>query len=347
MPLETASVLVAGLAVILGGAALFTNAVEWVGKRLGLTHGMVGSVLAAVGTALPETMVPVVAILLGNGDLHARQGVGIGAILGAPFMLGTLALFVTGCAALVFVRRRMTGLLLSADRDVVRRDLAFFLLAYPLALLASFLPPGWPRLAVAAVLLAGYGVYVSLTLRAGDTMEDHEVAPLYLMRPFAARWGTAEVVWHPPLAAALAQLAVSLAAIVAGAHYFVEGLVTASAFLGVPPMILSLIITPVATELPEKFNSVLWVREGKDTLALGNITGAMVFQSSIIPVLGILLTPWRLDGLSAASAVIALASALVVYGAARRGPLAAPLLAAGGVFYLGYVLYVLHWCTVC
>jgi len=341
--------LVGGLGVILAGAALFTNAVEWVGKRLGLTHGMVGSVLAAVGTALPEAMVPVVAILLGNGDPHARQQVGIGAILGAPFMLGTLALFVTGVSAMAFFRRRASGNVLQIDRDVARRDLGFFLVAYPMALLASLLPPGAARLAVAAILVAGYVVYVWRTLRSGDTMEDHEVGPLHLLRPLARNHrGAALAVQDPPLAAALVQLALALGAIVAGAHYFVEGLVGTASLLGLSPVILSLIITPVATELPEKFNSVLWVREGKDTLALGNITGAMVFQSTIIPTLGILLTPWQLDRLTVSSAVLALLSAALVYAVARGGrPLTAGVLATGGLFYAAYVAFVTYRCFVC
>ena len=55
--------LVVALAVILIAAELFTNGIEWFGHKLNLAEGAVGSVLAAVGTALPETMIPLVAIL--------------------------------------------------------------------------------------------------------------------------------------------------------------------------------------------------------------------------------------------------------------------------------------------
>ena len=75
------------LALILAAAVLFTNGVEWLGKRFNLSEGGVGSVLAAVGTALPETVIPIVAII-GMGEVD----VGMGAILGAPFMLITLTL---------------------------------------------------------------------------------------------------------------------------------------------------------------------------------------------------------------------------------------------------------------
>src|SRR6185503_13574392 len=97
-------ILLVSLVVILFAAELFTNGIEWVGRHLGLGEGAVGSVLAAVGTALPETMIPLVAILLGGRGAEtsdAADGIGVGAILGAPFMLATLAMFVTGIAVIL------------------------------------------------------------------------------------------------------------------------------------------------------------------------------------------------------------------------------------------------------
>lgn len=325
-----------GLLAILAGASLFTNAVEWLGKKLKLSQGMVGSVLAAVGTALPETMVPVVAILFSTGESHAREGVGIGAILGAPFMLGTLAMFVTGAAVYAFCTRRANGHRLAVDHDVMRRDLGFFLVAYPVALLASLVPAGLPRIAVAAGLAVAYFIYVLKTANSGDTMEDHEVSPLLLARPLSPRHAA-----DPAVLTVVVQGAAALAFIVGGAHYFVEGLVVTAGAIGLPPLVLSLILTPVATELPEKLNSVLWVREGKDTLALGNITGAMAFQSSVIPAIGIALTSWKLDQVTVGSAVLALLSAGLMWTVAReRRPVTASLLTFGGAFYLVYLAFV-------
>ena len=66
--------------IILLGAELFTNGIEWFGRKLELAEGAVGSVLAAVGTALPETMIPIIAILFATGA--SSHEVGVGAILG-------------------------------------------------------------------------------------------------------------------------------------------------------------------------------------------------------------------------------------------------------------------------
>src|ERR1700704_2300718 len=107
--------------VILFGAELFTNGIEWFGKKLELAEGAVGSVLAAVGTALPETMIPIIAILFGGGS-HASDSVGIGAILGAPFMLSTLAMFVTGIAVLWAARGRPGRDVMPVDTGVLAHD---------------------------------------------------------------------------------------------------------------------------------------------------------------------------------------------------------------------------------
>ncbi|WP_054609120.1 hypothetical protein [Acidithiobacillus ferrooxidans] len=75
--------LVAALLIILAGAEAFTNALEHLGDRLGISEGVTGSIFAAVGTALPETMVPVVAVFAATSGqaVHLGEEVGVGAIL--------------------------------------------------------------------------------------------------------------------------------------------------------------------------------------------------------------------------------------------------------------------------
>jgi len=308
--------LIAGLLAILAGAKIFTNGVEWLGKRLNLSEGAVGSVLAAVGTALPETMVPLIAILFApTGNAHE---VGIGAILGAPFMLSTLAFGVVGVSKMVYCRGEGGGCI-DVKRSILARDLKYFLGFYSLALAASFIPSHALKAPVALALVAGYGYYVKKTLGDGDNLAEMDLPPLYLWRKASPA----------PVPVILGQIGLSLVLIAVGAHYFVDALGSLATAVMVPALILSLIITPVATELPEKFNSVIWVKGGKDTLAMGNITGAMVFQSTIIPAIGILLTPWSLSFLAAASAGLALLSSLIVYFFAMKQK----KLKAGVMFY--------------
>lgn len=329
--MKDAVLMLLSLGLILAAAETFTNAVEWLGKRLNLGAGAVGSILAAVGTALPETMVPLIAFLGTHGEEEITT-VGIGAILGAPFMLTTLAFFISGLAALIFRRNNRP---LRIQSEVIRRDITFFLFTYTLAILSSFLPAPFLKLGIAGILPLIYIVYVIITVRSSHGSEEHEqLAPLYIARH----------VQQPGMVSILGQIILALLGIVAGAHGFVDGVQSVALTTGIPALVLSLIITPIATELPEKFNSVIWLSRGKDTLAIGNITGAMVFQSSVIPAIGIALTPWNLEPLALWSALLALVSgSILLITLRRRGAIYPITLLAGGGFYLVFILTVLRF----
>jgi cation:H+ antiporter len=129
------ALLVAMLLVILAGAAIFTNAVEWFGHRLGVGEGVTGSIFAAVGTTLPETVIPLVAVLAGLGD--AGEEVAVGSILGAPFILATLAMFVTAAAVLGLAIKGRREAYFNFNQSVVSRDLFFFVVVYVLAIGAA------------------------------------------------------------------------------------------------------------------------------------------------------------------------------------------------------------------
>ena len=138
------------------------------------------------------------------------------------------------------------------------------------------------------------------------------------------------------------QVAFALVLIVGGARLFVSTISVLADRLGVSHLVFALLVAPLATELPEKFNSVIWIRRRKDTLALGNMTGAMVFQSSFPVSVGLLLTPWHLAHEALVAACIALAAGSVLWFTLRvRHRFSAPLLLLQGGFYAVYVVYVL------
>jgi cation:H+ antiporter len=317
--------------VILLGAAFFTNAVEMLGSRLGMRQGAVGSLLAAVGTALPESMIAVVAIMepvVMGGAREEGAMIGVGAILGAPFMLATLALFVVGASALAFRRRREQGSVLRIDEATIGRDMGYFLVFFALAAGVGLLDlPIYLKALAALVLVIGYAQYVRQTLVSGDHLE--EVPEKLLLLPGRP---------NPPLVAVVLQTLASLGLIVVGAHFFVDAVKHAAEGLGLPAGLIALVLAPLATELPEKFNSIFWMRDGKDTLALGNMTGAMMFQSTIPVTFGILFTPWSLAPLDAFAVALALVSGGFVYLMLRRTrKLRAGHLMVGGAFYAAFV----------
>jgi cation:H+ antiporter len=323
--------LVLSLAIILIAAELFTNAVEWLGLHLRLNEGAVGSILAAVGTAMPETLIPLIAILFSSGATH--EEIGIGAILGAPFMLSTAAFCVTGVAVLSFARSKRRPREMRLNAEILRRDMGYFLVVYILAITASFLPNHGFKAGFAALLLLFNAFYVYQTVTGGGETGE-KPARLYLER--AVRYPTQEA----SLILSLLQFLGALAVMIIGARLFVANVQTVADRLDVPALILALILSPLATELPEKFNSVIWVRQRTDTLAMGNISGAMVFQSCIPVSVGLIFTPWELTQPALVSAIIALLSTAVVYlSITRRGHLSPNVLARAGILYLAFILY--------
>ena len=291
-------------AVVLAGALLFTNAVEWIGHRLNLGEGAVGSILAAVGTAMPETLIAIVALLSVN---EGSEDVAIGAIVGAPFLLATLAMGLVGLFAYLYRDKREQGVALKVHRPTLERDLIFFLVLFALGGALAWGPPAPVRIAVGVGFLIAYVFYIRLTLRSsGEVQGEETLNPLIFERRGERRE-------DPALSLCIIQLLVGLGAMVGGAHLFVEELLHIADSIGVEALVLALILAPLATELPEKVNSFFWVREGKDALALGNITGAMVFQSMIPVGIGLIFTDWELSWTAILSIGLGIAGGVLAY----------------------------------
>jgi len=299
--------LLVSFAIILTGALLFTNAIEWMGHRLSLGEGAVGSLLAAVGTALPETLIAIVALLGGS----KKEDVAIGAIVGAPFMLATIAMMLVGVSALAYRHRRKTGTTLDAHAPTLERDLVFFLIFFALALPFGFGAPQEIRIAMGVIFFLGYAYYVRRTLRGGGSIQEEETLNPLIMDRIPTRP-------EPPMWMIVVQSLLGLGAMVGGAHLFVDELIKVAESFGVEALVLALILAPLATELPEKVNSFFWIRENKDSLALGNITGAMVFQSTIPVGIGLMFTGWDLSGYAALSIVLGLLGGAIAWLALHK-----------------------------
>lgn len=323
------------LVVILIAAEVFTNALEHLGEKLGISEGVTGSIFAAIGTALPETSVPLLALLAGTQDVHVNEEIGVGAILGAPLMLATLSI---SLMALSVLKARGAHGALRPERTGLIRDLNFFIIAFAFATLALFVPhtQSVVRYGIGFAMVFIYFIYILMTIRASKSLVADGHATEAEDTMFLCRIGLPQNMFVVVL-----QLLLGLALLLAGAKGFIGGVQEAAEIIGISALLLSLLIIPIATELPEKVNSILWIRKGKDTLAFGNITGAMVFQGTLLPAIGIMLTPWqpRVEVLS--GVLITLLAAVWLRVVVARGGLKVWHLWINGAFYLIYLATVL------
>jgi len=306
--------LVASAAAIYFSCELFVNAVEHLGRLLRLGTLAVGTVLAAIGTALPESVVTGVAVTGGHtGDL------GIGAALGGPLALATLAYAVVGITLLV---RRAS--LPAIDTARLSRDQRWFLWVFAAKIGLGLVAFAWkPWLGL--VFFALYAGYVVVELRESGDDAEEALEPLKL-------GGSAAPRMLPVLVQTLATLAVVFVA----SQVFVDQLSWAGPQLGLSAAVTALLLAPVATELPEVMNALIWVRQGKAQLALSNISGSMMVQATVPSGLGILFTRWDLHGPLLVSAAATAAAILYLLVVMRR--LSGATLAAAGGFYLAFAV---------
>ena len=76
---------------------------------------------------------------------------------------------------------------------------------------------------------------------------------------------------------------------------FVQALEIIGVQIGLSSQVTALLLSPIATEMPEMMNSIVWVRQGKMNSALANISGAMMIQATVPAAFGMFFTPWLFE----------------------------------------------------
>jgi cation:H+ antiporter len=307
----------------------FVNGIEWLGQKLNFGATATGTILAAFGTALPESAVTFAAVILGR-TAEVRD-IGVGAAMGGPLVLATIAYAVVGVA--LWGNRRRLG---RADMRVrvedarLARDQSWFLSIFVvkcgLGLVAFAFKP-W----LGVLFLLAYALYVWRELRNDDSASIDEVLEPLKCQPRAV---------SPSLAAVLGQTILALLVIAFASHVFVSQIETIGVAMHMPPHLVALLLSPVATELPETMNALIWVRQGKERLALANISGAMMIQATIPSALALFATPWLFDAPLIAAGAVTIAAIVYLWWLFHRGHVDGRKLLPVGLLYGVFALYV-------
>ena len=319
----------------------FTNAIEHLGFKLKLGNSATGSILAVIGTSLPETVIPLVAIfgaVLLKTNINVGENIALGAIIGSPFMLNTFALFVLGFSVFVFhIFKKRKKMDLSLDYRNVLRDCKYFLFAYIPAILSTFLNSFILKCVAALYLVVLYFIFVYRTIiKSKESYVEQEPDKLMILKfvPFFK---------EITLLLILLQIFLSLISLIIFSHFFVNEIEIFSKIMNVSPLVLSLMITPFATELPECVNSVIWVKSSKDDLAVANILGGTIFQATIVAAIGIMFTNWKLNFSIMINAIlVVLCVVLFVFNIFLNKKIKLFPLIFCGLFYFLYLIYLIH-----
>ncbi len=248
----------------------FTRTLDEIGDNLGFDQHQIGSVFAAIATTLPETLVPLVAL-----TVHHNTKVALGATFGSFLVLSTLALPIVG----VVLRVKQGKYAAIQPSEALVKDFVWFIGFCLVGLLLSRLHADHMLQILGAVFLLG-----SYAKRLRGVLKRNQNEPAE--KESYKKNSNNRMLY---LRMCLILIALGLAS-----SYFVDALHKAPPILG-NELVMALVLSPLATELPEKVNSILWVLRGREIAAIGNISGALVYQASVLTAINILMGSWVIN----------------------------------------------------
>lgn len=309
--------LVLGVIIVLKGADWLTDGAVNIATRFGVSQMVIGLTIVAMGTSMPEFCVSMVSALKGTPDLA------VGNVVGSN-TLNTL--LIVGCSALVAP--------IMVKRSSVKRDIPFAVVASLLMLL--FCLDGAIGRVDAAVLFAGFCLFMFVTLKYAKTTEGHAatVATMGAAMATAAAASTSvseastshtsapKASTSQPSAPeasvasmlkAVVMLVVGLLCLIAGSNMFVDNASFVASSLGVSDAVIGLTIVAGGTSLPELATSMVSAKKGNSDIAIGNVIGSNVFN--ILMIIGItgLVKPMHIAGITTLDLIMMLASMLLMW----------------------------------
>ena len=322
--------LVLGVIIVLKGADWLTDGAVNIATRFGVSQMVIGLTIVAMGTSMPEFCVSMVSALKGTPDLA------VGNVVGSN-TLNTL--LIVGCSALVAP--------IMVKRLSVKRDIPFAVVASLLMLL--FCLDGAIGRVDAAVLFAGFCLFMFVTLKYAKTTEEHAAAvatsgaamataaaastsvsethtsqtsapEASTSQPSSSEASSSETSAQEASQAsgismlkAVVMLVVGLLCLIAGSNMFVDNASFVASSLGVSDAVIGLTIVAGGTSMPELATSMVSAKKGNSDIAIGNVIGSNVFN--ILMIIGItgLVKPMHIAGITTLDLIMMLASMLLMW----------------------------------
>ena len=304
--------LVVGFVGLIKGADFFVDGASNVAKRFKVPSLIIGLTIVAMGTSLPETAVSISASIAGSNSLAISNVSGSN--------LFNLLVVVGLCCIMQKVE---------VDKDTIRRDIPYSLLAAVVLIILGMLGTGEGMVLGrmdGAILLALFAFFLFLMIKsalkaAAEAEEDEEVSQTLLM--------------------SIVSIVGGAAAIAIGGDWVVDSASTLAMALGMSETMVGLTIVAVGTSLPELVTSFVAARKGEVDMALGNAIGSNVFN--ILLVLGIASTisPIGFMMSNAVDIAAVIVATIVCWAvAAKNKSLGKVMGAIMVVSYFAYMVYV-------
>ncbi|MDE1829465.1 MAG: sodium:calcium antiporter [Thaumarchaeota archaeon] len=251
------------LGELLVSSWLLSAGAEHLSERWG--GRFVGRTLLSVATTLPEIGIVVAAAKVGSFDAA------IGSALGSNLFMMTLGLAVMLIIATTKLSRAPQKFI-----DVKEFKMDKILLVVTAVVGAVTFVNGYDL--SDAILFSGlFGAYLYLAYREMKKEKSQERFESQLHANFAKRSGK-----H--FARSVMLFAVGTAGIFFGAEPFVHSLQGLASDLGVSVVMLAIIVSPIAGEMPEKISMIMLARKGSNgaSIAVANVLGSKIVNNTLL-----------------------------------------------------------------
>jgi len=278
-------ILLASLAFIVFGADWLVDGASAIARKVGISEFVIGLTIVGFGTSCPELVVSLTGAFAGNADIS------IGNVVGSNIFNTLLILGITALAMPIAV---------SANNR--RRDIPITL-GVALLLVATGLTGNVLSRVEGIVFVLIFAAYMYYCFKFDDGTSSSEEEAKKINN-----------IWL-----AIGLVALGLAGLIVGGHFFVQSATTIAKMIGVSDKFIAITVLAGGTSLPELATCVVAAAKRKGALALGNILGSNVFNVLLILGLSSIVTPLSFAGMDMMDLGMLVFSAAIVLVCAFTG----------------------------
>lgn len=263
-------IFVIAMASLIWGADLLVRESERIALRFNISEFIIGATLIALGTSLPEMAASIAASADGKPQIAIANVIGSN-ILNITLVLGTIFLI---------------SKTINPDRDFFAKDSTWALV--PIFIFILMIIDGVISRFDAMLLLLLMAAYIMFLLREARGLITAEIAE--------AKADTAEdeedtFLW----AKTIALIVAGLTLIIGGANFTIDSASAIARDFGVSEWVIGIVMISLGTSLPELVVSIAAAIKGKVDMAIGNIIGSNMANTTIVLGAAALVSPMQID----------------------------------------------------
>lgn len=258
-------IFVIAMAVLIWGADVIIDQSEHIALKFKIPEFIIGATLIALGTSLPEMAASIAASYNGKSDIAVSN------VIGSNILNITLVL-----SAVFLIAKEI-----NPARDFFAKDSTWALV--PVLVFVLMIMDGIISRFDATLLLLLMGAYMIFLLKDAKGMPEIED----MDDNFNFSW-----------IKVIIMLILGFALVIVGAHFSIESASEIARSFGISEWVIGIIMISLGTSLPELVVSISAAFKGKIDMAIGNIIGSNMANTTVVLGAAAMVQPIKIDALA-------------------------------------------------